>query len=1036
MSFTPIKHTLHTISFFLFFLYCLMICSQAAAQDSTGIIHGMVSDGSTGKPLFHVAINVNETSISDSSVSSGTFNIQLKAGTYSLLLSLPGFQSKTVTNVPVKINSGTLLPVILFPVKTAAVSKKLITSDSVSSPDSVVLTDFQTEKNSSRYHYLNGSSGASQMITAERIEPGLERNGAQLIKYIGGVYTENLTTSNSLQTVTVNGLGERYNQVLLNGSLFNSLSSVNRSYPFALLPVEAIEKVSLITTGNTSIPGDYAGGTLNLKLKEAPEKNFFYVQLSGGFSDKTTGKTFYGDAKNSSDFLSFPGSSRNLPGDFPTPKSSLPFNSRTPEEQVNLAMKLNNNLAPVNRGNASPDDRILLGFGRTFLLKNNRKIGILSYLQQAKSQVIDNNVLQAKPDVLHNPYPFNNNTVLISSQSTDVNYRYSSLLSAVVNASLVAGRNKFSFFNVVGSTLSNTYTSRTNVLKPDEDTLAHTGLYYSTTHTVFYATQLQGEHALGNNGRFKLEWHAAYTYRKEESPDERSFLLRQDSLGGNTFQIAQVSAAPFNPRPTTNPDAGIFDPNLTNSARLWRHLSEHNYEGAINIAIPFNLFHQAQHLSGGVYVQGRYRIFYSTLLPTAGSGYYTLNNVLAPANYASGNAVIRSYYSNFGGSYSFVYANNRGNYNASANVGAAYIRFENKLTKNIAVQWGARAEANTQLVSNTEYNYVAEQSKPVLTQLDKNNYVSKFQLLPAVNIRYSAANIFQLQAGYFKTVNRPELQELTAYRYYDPTTFSVLIGNPVLQNSVVDNFNGSLSWLPKSGTAVTVSGFYKKMSQPIENLVSGYTSATVIMQPVNMPKAKVYGLTADVQLALSNFTNSAFLSGLYLFGNANFLSSKVEAGYARFYENEIAEHTLSGTPDYTFNGGLMYKKEGYPSLSLAYSGRGDCIYAVGYGSRISLGNGNVITSVPDYRLKANSQLNLQISQKLLRSKLQIMAGVANLVNSSYTLYQDLNGNKKFDEPLLLQTIDGKGGFYTSGTDNTITHIAAQRNFYLSVSYTF
>ncbi len=1022
-----------TITCFIFFISCILLINNVAAQNVTGVIHGKVLDGSTYKPLFHVAISYNETSVDDSSFSEGSYIIHIKEGTYNLHFALSGFQSKTISGIAIKSNDNIVLSVILFPVKIITRDKKAKLSDSVTSRDSVLFTDFQTEKSNSHYNFLNEPNSITQTINSERISPGLERNGAQLIKYLGGVYVQNNQAFNSLQTMMINGFSERYNQVLLNGSLLNSVSSTNRAYPFEILPVEAIDKISLSTAGNTSVPGDYAGGTMNIKLKDAPERNFFYAQVGGGFSDKSTGKPFYGNTKQGSNFFSFLGSSLNLPEGFPTPKSAGSFNSLTPQEQVNLASKLNNNLAPANRGNTSPGNKILLGFGRNISLKNNRKLGIVSYLQQAKAQVIDNFFVQTKPDVINNPYPFNNSTVLINSQSTDVNYRYNSLLSAIVNASLISGKNKFSFFNVFGSTLSNTYTSRTNVFKPDEDTLAHSGLYYNTIHNIFYATQLQGEHALGNNGRLRLTWHAAYTVRTEESPDERNFLLRQDSLGGNTYQLSQPISGAFNPPPYSDPT--VYDPALTNNARLWRHLSEHNYEGAVNISIPFNLFHQSQSLSGGIYVQGRYRIFYSTLLPTTGNGYYSLNHLLASENYISGNASVRSYYSNFGGSYSYIYATNRGNYNASANVGASYIRIENKLTKNISAQWGISAEASTQLVSNTEYDNIAEESKPVLTQLDKNNFVSKFQLLPAVNIKYTAANVFQVQAGYFKTVSRPQLQELTSYRYYDPLSFSVRIGNPVLQNSVIDNFNGSISWLPKSGTSFTVSGFYKSIIQPIENIVSNYTNATTILQPVNMPQAKVYGVTTDAKLALSNFTDNRFLSGLSLFGNANFLSSKVEAGYARFYENDIAEHTLGGTPKYTFNAGLMFSENGL-SASLVYSGYGDYIYAVGYGNRITLSNGNTITSMPDYRIKSNNQFDVQISQKLLKSKLQIIAGAANLINGSYTMYQDLNGNKKFDEPLQLQTIGSKGGYYTSGTDNTISHMAAQRNFYFTVSYTF
>lgn len=1011
-------------------LFLILLTNNVQAQNTGSVLRGHVLDGSTYKPLFHVALSRDGASSEDSSLSDGSYNMAIKEGTHSFRFSMPGFQSKTISGISIKGNHTVLLTVILYPVQTAEKAKSI--SDSVSFRDSTVLTNFQTEKNNSLYNHSIIPNGASQTLAPEQITPGLQRNGAQLLKYMGGVYTESHPATSQLQILMINGLGERYNQVLLNGTLLNSLSATSCAYPFGVLPVEAIDKASLITTGNTSVPGDYAGGTLNIKLKDAPETNFFYAQVGGGFSDKSTGKPFYGDAKQGIHFFSFPGSKLDLPNGFPTPKSHVPFNSLPSENQLSLASKLNNNLAPVNRGNASPDDRILLGFGRNLLLKNNKKLGIVAYLQQAKTQLIDNSVVQAKPDVLNNPYPFISNTVLVNTQSADVTYRYNSLLSAILNALLVSGRNKFSFFNVFGSTLSSIYTSRSNVFKPDEDTLAHTGLYNNTTHNLFYATQLQGEHALGNNGRLKLSWHAAYTHRKEESPDERSFLLRQDSLGGNTYQIAQVSAAPFSPNPEM---PGVFDPNLTNSARQWRHTSEHNFEGAINLSVPFNLFGQPQNLSGGIYEQSRYRILYSTLLPTTGSGYYPLAQVLAPEQYASGNATIKSYYSSFGGSYFRVYANNRGNYNASANVGASYIRFENKMTKNLSVQWGARAEASTQLLSNFEYNYVPDQSKPVINQLDKNNFVSKFQLLPAVNVMYLAANVFQVQAGYFKTVNRPQLQELTSYRYYDPVSFSVLIGNPVLENSVIDNFNGSIGWLAKSGTSIIVSGFYKSMIQPVENLVSNYTSAATILQPVNMPQAKIYGITADMKLALSNFINDGFLPGLSVFGNANFLSSKVEAGYTRFYENQIAEHTLSGTPDYTYNAGLLFSKNG-SSLSLVYSGRGDCISAVGYGSRINLSNGNTITSVPDYRLKATSNLDLQISQKLLQSRLQIIAGVTNLINGSYTLYQDLNGNKKFDAPLLLQTISGKGGYYTSGTDNTINNIPLQRNIYLTVSYTF
>jgi len=53
----------------------------------------------------------------------------------------------------------------------------------------------------------------------------------------------------------------------------------------------------------------------------------------------------------------------------------------------------------------------------------------------------------------------------------------------------------------------------------------------------------------------------------------------------------------------------------------------------------------------------------------------------------------------------------------------------------------------------------------------------------------------------------------------------------------------------------------------------------------------------------------------------------------------------------------------------------------------------------------------------------------NLLNSGYVVYQDLNGNKKFDDPLTLKNSqEGKGGYYQSGIDNTIIKHQTTKNF--------
>ena len=106
------------------------------------------------------------------------------------------------------------------------------------------------------------------------------------------------------------------------------------------------------------------------------------------------------------------------------------------------------------------------------------------------------------------------------------------------------------------------------------------------------------------------------------------------------------------------------------------------------------------------------------------------------------------------------------------------------------------------------------------------------------------------------------------------------------------------------------------------------------------------------------------------------------------------------------------------------------------GETHSVINGNKILAVPDYRVKAFGQMDIQLSQKLFHSKFQIIAGVNNVLNNSYTEYQDLNGNKKFDEAIKVTNQTVSSGYFRSGVDNTTNQTKTQRNFYLTLSYLF
>ncbi len=1021
--------------YFSSLLFLLLFAGSADAQSPDGFIKGRVIDGTTGKSLPGVVVQKEGSAVSVVTAVDGGYIIALKKGKQTLLYKNTGYQTKAVAECIVVVGGNSYLDVTLFPfVKDERTTlKKRAVNDSVALRDAIIHTSFYSENSFTAARSQTRQGVLFSAIAKKNIGEGTDRNGVQLVKRLPGVVVQDYA-GNNLQSLTISGMGDRYNQVLFNGVLLNSFDPVSKAYPLDMLPSDAYGEVKLHTIADGSFSGDFAGGTAEIKTKDLPDQQFFYVQAGGAFSDDTRGINFLNDRKGNTQWLGFPGSTRDLPSAFPTPKSMASFNGKNAQEQVYLSRQLKNNLAPVNYGNPKPDEQLTLGFGKIIKLKQNRKIGILGYLSQSKRQLVDESVAQVSPDVTNNSFPFNSATELIPTQANDINYRYLSQLAGLLNATLSYGLNMISLKNYFGGQFNNVYTQRTQVYKADEDSLAHDGFNYSTTQRKFLLSQLSGQHALNSSGKLKLYWLAAYQFTRQESPDERNFLVRHDAAYRDHYELAQSAKSPFTPT-VLNPD--LSDPNLTRNSRLWRSFTDNNFEGSVSIQSAFNLLHLPQVIAGGIAIQSTNRIFTSTLLQVTGNGSYRIDSLLAPDRYYPGGLSVSNYYTNFAGSYSNVYANNRGNYSASGSFGTAYVHLENKLTNRLSADWSVRVESSSQLVSAAEYDYVAGYKNPRFNPLDKNTFVSYINFLPALLVKYQLVKTVLLHAGYFKTLNRPMLQELTSYKYYDPIAFLVKTGNPILQSTEIANYDAGINWSSDNGISIGASGFYKRIDQPIEYILSSYTVGTMMMKPHNTAPAAVQGIDASFKIKLNAATGASWLQHLAFFAKGTWLKSKVDGGPVRLLSQFFPEHTLSGSPAFTFNAGVVFQRPRIPVVTILFNQTGDYISVVGSGKLVAHDNGNAtIAAIPDYRVKGKRQLDLQVSQKIWKSKMQLIAGVTNILDNPYIVYQDLNSNKKFDGALLLKAVGNKGGYYQSGTDNTITSIQSQRTVYFSLSYLF
>ena len=84
------------------------------------------------------------------------------------------------------------------------------------------------------------------------------------------------------QFVFIRGLGERFSSTLVNGAAIPSPDPTRRVVPLDLFPTSILESVLVQKTYSADRPGEFAGGTLEMRTRGIPEEFFFNLSASTG----------------------------------------------------------------------------------------------------------------------------------------------------------------------------------------------------------------------------------------------------------------------------------------------------------------------------------------------------------------------------------------------------------------------------------------------------------------------------------------------------------------------------------------------------------------------------------------------------------------------------------------------------------------------------------------------------------------------------------------------------------------------------------
>ncbi|MBW4891050.1 TonB-dependent receptor [Mucilaginibacter sp. HMF5004] len=748
---------------------------------TTGKISGKISDKKTGEALIGATVLVQENNKGAATNVNGEYNLSLPAGTYTLLVKYVGYQNKQISGIQVSAAKTTTLDVIL----EDASSKSL--------KEVVIKSTFGQESVNSLYAQQKNNAAVSDGITSETIKRSPDKSASEVLRRVSGA------TIQDNKFVVVRGLSDRYNNAMLDGTSLPSTEPNRKAFSFDIVPANLIDNIIINKTATPNLPGDFAGGTVQIVTKDIPDQNFISVNVGLGYNTNTTFKDFKSGYRNLSDYFGFDDGSRKLPSNFPS-LNRIQSGAVNREQGTSALSSLNPNFNVYNF-TSLPNQSYQVSLGRVKDIgKNGNRLGAIFALTYRNSQ---QTITDAKIDF--NAYQF-----------TDSKYKFSTSVGGLANFAYSYGKNRITLKNIYNRTFDDQYLYRTGFNESTGNYNRFTA--FDLTEKSLYKGTLQGDHGFGGNS--KLTWVGSYSNITNTQPDQRkaNYALKLNDPNGYSADIFSLGKQ---------------------NARLFADLNENIYTAQIDYSTPVNFFKQKSTFKAGVLSQYRDREYSPRFLgPVLGTStdpaalqisYLPLNRIF------SRNTINQGFY---------TLADQTlpaDPYTAKVYTNSGYAMLDNKFGEKARLVWGLRVEKfNLRLVDKDIFINDA--------LLDDLNF------LPSANFTYAVTPKANFRLSYSRTVARPELRELSEGSYYDYELLANVRGNHNLQSTQIHNVDVRYEFYPGSGQIMSVSGFYKNFKNAIERTNDDKLSTTDIVY-FNTAEANTYGVEFELRKTLD------FISG-------------------------------------------------------------------------------------------------------------------------------------------------------------------------------
>lgn len=942
-------------------LIVTLLLKAALAQTSS--IKGKVIDEQNGETLPGAVVMIEGTTTGGSTDLDGAFTINNVApGKYTLVCKLISYNTKLLKDVIVKAGEPTIVSLTM---STASTDLGVV---------EVVATMSKETTNAMLVMQKNNAS-VSDGISSEAIRRTPDRNTSDVLKRVSGASIQ------ENKFAIIRGLNDRYNAAYINGAPLPSSESDRKAFAFDIFPSNMLDNLVITKTATPDMPGEFAGGVIQINTKSIPEKNEQTLSVNGSYNTITTFKDFKTYDGGKYDWLGIDDGTRALPSTIP---ATAEFSHLSVSQKGDLAKQMTPSWA-IKTTTALPSLNMQYSMANVGKVLKREAGSIFALTYQ-------NNL--SYNEIIRREYEEQATEVVKRMELYDNQYTQAVLASGMWNlAYKLNDNNQLNSKNLLSVNSDDKVTVRSGAREFDqpEKQWEKSSLRWFTQN-ILYTGQLSGEHLLPSS-KIKIKWVGGYSDIKRKVPNMRRVVYQKVAAEENDT-TTNYAAIIQNEGTIPNAAGNMFFSETNEDISSFRYEANYPFEiKSVKADLKAGGFHQyrdrafsARNLGFSKYRQGSAIKFNSSLL-------------LLPEEeiFAAGNMGVMDIPGPNNGGFKLDEATKTSDsYTASSFLNAGFVMLDMKFFERLRAIYGVRLESY-----NQQLHTIKDGSN---TPIDTDTTVNDF--LPSINLVYSLTEKINIRTSYYRTVSRPEFRELAPFIFYDFVTDFAISGNPDLKRALIDNYDLRFEYFPGAGQLISISGFYKEFTNAIEQ--ANRPDVLRELYYVNVPKATNIGMELEYRFKLSSIfgnDSSAFLSATTLYTNVSFIKSKVDV--SKINGATGTERPLQGQSPVIVNAGIQYAPSDSWNVSASYNLVGKRIYIVGS------------VSEPDYWEKPRNVLDVQVVKRI-KERFEIKLNVRDVLAQNLIFYQDINKDGKYDET----------------KDNTMTNTSFGQTISLGVNYKF